>query len=124
VSAILWFMLASVAATVIYCGVMRFRLRGTDPWPSVSGKIESYDRPRYVNTSSALCFTNVNYSYSVGDDYYAGVWLTPTLSNLRALEQFLAIDMPLGKSFRVRYKPGQPSAACWRTRRPRNPATI
>jgi hypothetical protein len=36
------------------------------------------------------------------------MWLTPILRNLAALNQFLATELPVGKSVDVRYKPGDP----------------
>lgn len=101
-----WVILVTIGGIAIYCATMFVRYHGSRSWSLTSGKIESYDKVTYVNTAAGTCFTNVRYSYSVDDDYYSGVWFTPILRNLAALNQFLAAKLPVGKSVDVRYKPG------------------
>ena len=54
------------------------------------------------------CFTQVRYSYSVDNREYSGSWLTPTLRNLEALNDWLEKELPVGKQVSVRYRPGKP----------------
>ena len=100
---------AGTAAIVGYCIVMLVRYRGSGSWPVTSGRVESYDRPTYMNARRGVCFTSVRYSYSVGASDYRGGWLTPQLRNEAALTEFLEKEMPVGKSVEVRYKPEAPN---------------
>jgi hypothetical protein len=52
-----------------------------------------------------VCYTTVKYSYSVDDHDYSGAWMTPFLRNLTALNEFLAAELPIGKTVDVRYNP-------------------
>ena len=99
---------AGTAGIVGYCIVMIVRYRGSGSWPITSGRIESYDRPTYMNTHAGVCFTSVRYSYSVGACEYRGSWLSPQLRNDAALKEFLEQELPVGKSVEVRYKPSAP----------------
>src|ERR1051326_856518 len=99
---------AGNAGVVGYCVVMIVRYRGSGSWPTTSGRIESYDRPSYMNARAGACFTSVRYSYWVGACDYRGAWLSPQLQNEPALKEFLGKDLPVGKSVEVRYKPSAP----------------
>src|SRR5438094_86547 len=97
-SVVSWVVLAGSAVIVTYCITMFVRYRGSDSWSVVPGKVEGYDKVTYVKTAAGTCFTNIRYSYSVDDEYYSGAWLSPTLRNLTALNEFLAAQLPIGKS--------------------------
>jgi hypothetical protein len=61
-----------------------------------------------THTRRGTCFTQIRYSYAVDDRDYIGAWLSPSLPNLEALNEFLQRELPVGKEVHVRYKPGKP----------------
>lgn len=103
-----WIIIIGTCTILVYCIVMAFRYWGNNSWNLVSGTVESYDKPTYVDSSINLCFTSVRYSYQVNDEYYSGAWLTPILPSLSALNEFLANSIPIGKVVDIHYKPGKP----------------
>jgi hypothetical protein len=100
-----WVLLLGTTGIVIYCITMFIRYRGSDSWTLVSGKIEGYAKPTFDDGSMSVCYTTVKYSYSVDDHDYSGAWMTPFLRNLTALNEFLAAELPIGKTVDVRYNP-------------------
>jgi hypothetical protein len=104
-----WIAGITLTCLVIYWISRIFRYWGSNSWTLTAGKVERYDRPTYMNNvRTGTCFTQVRYKYSVGDHEYSGSWLTPTLRNLTALNEWLAKELPVGKEVSVRYKPGMP----------------
>jgi hypothetical protein len=102
-------LLLGTIGIMIYCIVMCVRYRGSGSWTLVSGKVESYGKPTYDDGSMSVCYTTVQYSYSVENSNYSGAWTTPFLRNLAALNEFLAAELPLGKIVDVRYNPNKPN---------------
>src|SRR5689334_15524197 len=93
-----WMAGITLTALVIYWISRIIRYRGSDSWTLTSGKVERYDKPTYMNSSTrGSCFTQVRYSYSVDDREYSGAWLTPTLGNLGLLNEWLEKELPVGK---------------------------
>jgi Protein of unknown function (DUF3592) len=104
-----WMIGISLTALVIYWISRVLRYWGSNSWTLTSGKVERYDKPTYMSdTRRGTCFTQVRYSYSVDEVEYSGSWLTPTLRNLEALNEWLEKELPVGKQVSVRYKPGKP----------------
>ena len=104
-----WIMGIILTGLVIYWISRVIRYWGSDSWTLTSGKVERYDKPTYMSdTCKGTCFTQVRYSYSVDEVEYSGSWLTPTLRNLEALNEWLEKELPVGKQVNVRYKPGKP----------------
>ena len=86
-----------------------FKYWGSNSWTLTVGKLEEYDTPTYMNNmGKGTCFTQVRYSYSVNDRKYSGAWLTPTLRNAVALEEWLAKELRVGKEVSLRYNPRKP----------------
>jgi Protein of unknown function (DUF3592) len=100
-----WVLFLGTTGIVIYCITMFIRYRGSDSWIPVSGKVEGYGKPTFDDGSMSVCYTTVKYSYSVDDRDYSGAWMTPFLRNLTALNEFLAAELPIGKTIDVRYNP-------------------
>jgi hypothetical protein len=104
-----WITGITLTGLVIYWMSRVIRYWGSDSWVLTSGKVERYDKPRYMSdTRKGMCFTLVRYGYSIDDREYSGSWLTPTLRNLEALNGWLEKELPIGKQVTVRYKPGKP----------------
>lgn len=105
-----WIAGITFTCLVIYWISRIFRYWGSNSWTLTVGKVERYDTPTYMNnTRKGTCFTQVRYSYSVSDSEYSGAWLTPTLRNVVALEEWLAKELPVGKEVSVRYNPRKPA---------------
>jgi hypothetical protein len=103
-----WVMRITLTGLVIYWISRIIRYWGSDSWALTSGKVERYDKPTYMSdTRKGTCFTQVRYTYSVDDLEYSGAWLTPTLQNVEALNEWLEKELPVGKEVSVRYKPGR-----------------
>ena len=104
-----WISGIAFTGLVIYWISRIIRYSGRNSWTLTSGKVESYDHPTYMNhTAQGTCFTQVRYGYLVDEHMYSGVWLTPTLRNVTALNEWLESELPVGKEVSVRYKPGKP----------------
>lgn len=105
-----WVVGVTLTCLVIYWISRIIRYWRSDSWTLTSGKVKSYDKPTYMgDTRKGTCFTQVRYSYSVNDREYSGAWLTPTLRNVVALEEWLAKELPVGKEVSVRYDPRKPA---------------
>ncbi len=103
-----WVMGITLTGLVIYWISRIIRYWCSDSWALTSGKVERYDKPTYMSdTRKGTCFTQVRYTYSVDDHEYSGAWLTPTLQNVEALNEWLEKELPVGKEVSVRYKPGR-----------------
>ena len=104
-----WITGITLTGLVVYWISRIVRYWGNDSWTLSSGRVERYDNPAYMgDTRKGACFTQVRYSYSVDNHEYSGAWLTPTLRNLEALNEWLKKELPVGKEVSVRYKPGKP----------------
>ena len=99
--------LSCIAVYVIF-RLVRYGRSGN--WPETDGRVESYGKYRHLDSSGSrsLSFSDVAYSYKVGDQFYSGQFLSPTLQNDAALTAYLQQQIPIGRAVKIRYHPGHP----------------
>ncbi len=103
---LIWFL---VAGAVVWGTRYLIRLRAHN-WQFVFGKIEGYLPLREDPGEQPLAIGYLQYSYSVGSDYYSGEMLLSRLQTRLDLDGLKAA-LPSGTTIEVRYDPAHPDTS-------------